>query len=285
MSCPDCFKGAIRDGEPAGKEEIIHGIRTYVAGLSGASNTPAPRPTIIFITDAFGFNLPNSKLLADYYASKTGFRVLVPDIIPHGGVPLSSLALMEVVTSPVKWWDIFGQFRRIISLIRLMFIVIPFSRRTKNIFPSILQYVRSVRAEGEKLGLAGFCWGGLQSTKLSQESAVQGGKEALVDAHFIAHPAGLKVPDDFVDSMKKFDTPLSIAVGDRDFVLSEEKVAQVEAALRTALGEDEERFEVRIYEYCGHGFAVRADPGKMIENEAAGQAAEQAVEWFKKFLN
>lgn len=284
MSCPDCFKGAVHDGVPAGKEEAIHGVRTYVASVSTPSISTS-KPTIIFITDAFGFNLPNSKLLADYYALRTGFRVLVPDIIPGGGVPLSSLSLMEIITSPVKWWDIWGQIRRAVTIIRMMIVVIPFARRTKNVFPSLLMYARSVKSEGGKLGVAGFCWGGLQTTKLSQEPSVEGGKEALVNAHFTAHPAGLKGPDDFVEGVGKFDVPLSMAVGDRDFVLSKEKVAEVEAGLRQEFGEGVEKFEVRIYKGCGHGFAVRADPGKTIENEAAGRAAEQAVQWFKSFLS
>ena len=38
------------------------------------------------------------------------------------------------------------------------------------------------------------------------------------------------------------------------------------------------------YKGCGHGFAVRADKKKVIENEGAEKAAEQAVEWFKSFL-
>jgi dienelactone hydrolase len=283
MSCPDCFKGAIHDGQPAGREETIHGVRTYVAGTFSHVSSPS-QPTIIFITDAFGFNLPNSKLLADYYASKTGFPVLVPDIIPGGGVPLSSLTLMETVTSPVKWWDIWGQIRRVASLIRMMLVVIPFARRTKNVFPTILDFARSVKADRGRLAVAGFCWGGLQTTKLSQEPAVEGGEEGLVDAHFTAHPAGLKVPDDFVDSVGKFDVPFSMAVGNRDFVLSREKVVEIEAALRSRFGEDGGKVEVRTYGGCGHGFAVRADPTKTVENEAAGEAADQAVQWFKRCL-
>lgn len=285
MSCPDCFKGAVHDGQPAGTEETIHGVLTYVAGEPSIPNTSTSKSTIIFITDAFGFNLPNSKILADYYASKTGYRVLVPDIIPGGGVPLDMLALMETVTSSVKWWDIWGQIRRAISIMRLMVVVIPFARRTKNVFPSILEYSRGIKSEGGKLGVAGFCWGGLQTTKLSQEPRVEGGEEGLVDAHFTAHPAGLKIPYDFVEGVRKFNVPFSMAVGDRDFVLSKEKIAEVEVGLRQEFGDDGERFEVKLYEGCGHGFAVRADPKKKIENDGAGKAAEQAVEWFRRFLN
>ena len=286
MSCPDCFKGAIYDGDPTGREETIHGVNTYVAGSPSTQSTS--KSTIIFITDAFGFNLVNSKLLADYYATKTDFRVLVPDIIPGGGVPLDSLALMESVTLPATWWDILGQFWRVVSIVRMMTIFIPFTRRTQGVTPAVLAYARGIKAElpaGGKLGVAGFCWGGLHTTKLSQEPAVEGGKDALVDAHFTAHPSGLTAPDDFIDGVRKFKVPFSMAIGDRDIILKKDAVASLEAALRQELGENQHYYyEVKIYQSCGHGFAVRADPKRTIENEAAGKASEQAVDWFKKFL-
>jgi hypothetical protein len=42
--------------------------------------------------------------------------------------------------------------------------------------------------------------------------------------------------------------------------------------------------EVVVYAGCGHGFAVRADKGKVVEDVGSGKAAEQAVGWFGRFL-
>ena len=78
-----------------------------------------------------------------------------------------------------------------------------------------------------------------------------------------------------------------MAVGDRDFVMKNSDVENVEAGLRREFGHGdhgERKWEVKIYEGCGHGFAVRADPKKVVENEAAGKVADQAVEWFRMFL-
>lgn len=293
MSCPDCFKGSIHDhAEPAGEIFTIHGIRTYTAGLQSNQSSSSSKSTIIFLTDAFGFNLVNSKLLADRYAKETGFRVLVPDIIPGGGVPVSTFKLMDIVTSPVKWWDIGGQIRRAVSLVKMMFVVIPFARRTRGVFPTILEYVRSVKADlppGGKLGVTGICWGGMHSTKLSQEPSIDGGKDRLIDAHFTAHPAGVK-PDDLVEGVRKFNVPFSMAVGDKDFVLKKEIVVSISAKMKEEFGDGSDdggaRYEIEtdFYRGCGHGFAVRADPAKDIEVEGAEKAAEQAVRWFKKFL-
>jgi dienelactone hydrolase len=229
----------------------------------------------------------NSKLLADFYAAKTNCRVLVPDIIPGGGVPLITLALTETVSSPVNWWDISGRVWWVMSLLKMLSIVIPFAIRSRGVFPDLLAYVRAVKGDlrqGGKLGLAGFCWGGMQTTKLSAESAVQYGTTRLVDAHFAAHPVGLKL-EDFVDGIKKFNVPFSMAVGEKDAYLKPEVIAKIEANLRTEVGEcQEHRYEIKIYPDCGHGFAVRADPSRTMENEAAAKASGQAVDLFIKYL-
>lgn len=161
-----------------------------------------------------------------------------------------------------------------------MTIVLPFARRTKGAFPNILKFARAVKAESTgKLGVAGFCWGGMMSTKLALQASEAGGNVGLVDAHFCAHPAGLQ-PEDIVEGVRRFRTPMSLAVGDKDFVMKREVVEEVESGL----SEDEERSEVVVYAGCGHGFAVRADRERIAEDEGAGKAAEQAVEWFQRFL-
>src|SRR5438045_3005245 len=102
MSCPDCFKGAIHNhSTPQGKEEKIHGNNTYVAQPATALTSQS---TILFITDAFGLNLVNNKLLADKYASATGLRVLVPDLIPGGGCSLNVIGHMDKLSESVAWY-------------------------------------------------------------------------------------------------------------------------------------------------------------------------------------
>ncbi|KAH8652030.1 hypothetical protein BX600DRAFT_483309 [Xylariales sp. PMI_506] len=286
MSCPECFSGSVWASEPVGIEMDLCGVNTYVAGNPSQPPLHQSTSTIIFITDAFGFNLVNSKLVADTYAQSTGFRVLVPDIIPGGGVPANSLRLMNAIREPVAWWNIWGHLKRILTIARMMSIFIPFARRTRNVFPDILTYTRAVKgevADGGKLGVAGFCWGALQTTKLSAEPAVDGGSEPLVNCHFMAHPAGLK-PVDFVRYSKQFHVPLSLAMGDEDIIMSKEVIAEVEASLRPEYITDLSQLEVKLYKKCGHGFAVRADRWKTVEDEAVKVVTDQAVKWFIKFL-
>ncbi|KAM0331586.1 hypothetical protein ACHAQA_003265 [Verticillium albo-atrum] len=255
MSCPDCFKGAEHDGKPIGTEDTIHGVFTYVAEPKSGTDATS---TIILITDAFGFNLVNSKLLADIYAAKTGCRVLVPDIIPGGGVPVDSLQLMERVSSPVGMFDLLGQATRAYNLALMLSRFVPFAIRTRNVFPAVLAYARAVRSElphGAKLGAAGFCWGALQTTKLSQESAVAGEDAHLLDAHFMAHPSGFGSPEDIVEASKRFQVPVSIAVGDKDMMLSVEAANTIQAGLKDVFEHNQSLSEVVIYAELADSFA------------------------------
>jgi hypothetical protein len=77
MSCPSCFRGSIHtNAKPPGSYSILHGLKTYIASPATTTSTTTSTSKIILLIDAFGFNLPNSFLLADHYASTTGYTVL-----------------------------------------------------------------------------------------------------------------------------------------------------------------------------------------------------------------
>ncbi|KAJ4356033.1 uncharacterized protein N0V89_004060 [Didymosphaeria variabile] len=292
MACPDCFRGGVVVGDPKGSIETLYDVPTYVAKPEGAPSSPS---TIVYFTDAFGLDLVNNKVLADAYASATGIRVLVPDIIPGGPMPVSVLDTMESAMSSVGLFDIPGQINRISALFSAMWHFVPFMYRARPTIPATfnpcLDYARKVKADlpaGGKLGLAGFCWGGYLSVNLCTHTAKVGGEERLVDAAFAAHPSALTVPDNIVDSILKFKTPLSIAHAENDMVLKTAGIEQTEAALRQKAGdgkgENGFHYHIKTYKGMAHGFAVRAKPGVEAEEKAADEAKTQASEWFKKFL-
>lgn len=308
MSCPDCFKGAVHQhGTPTGHEETLYGKKCYVAHAPATSTSTS---AIFFITDAFGLSLINNKLLADKYASQTGFKVVVPDIIPGGPASISLMNSMHDMTSPVAWTDLWGQLRRIGAVFGVLSTMVPFMYRAgpAGAYPHVLAFARAMRADlptGAKMGVAGFCWGGFGSTKLCTETAVEGGSERLIDAQFCGHPSGLKAPQMVLDAVSKLKTPYSMAIGDKDFVMGKGQVLETMAALKQKVGEPEaNHYEVKIYpvrdsnpsnnavpygmtnvtQGCGHGFAVRAFPDNKAEVEASEQACQQAVEWYKKYL-
>jgi len=84
MSCPDCFTGTVHEGTPLGHVETIHGLPTYVAGTSETE----PEGIIVIISDAFGWDLPNSKVLADAYAKRGNYTVYLPDFMDGNLMPL-----------------------------------------------------------------------------------------------------------------------------------------------------------------------------------------------------
>ena len=261
MSCPDCFKGSVHQhGTPTGAEETLYGKTCYVASAPATSTS---KSAILFITDAFGLSLINNKLLADRYAAETGFKVVVPDIIPGGPAPIWLMNSMDALMAPVGWLDIIGQLRRIAGFFGAIAAGVPFMYRAPaaGAYPEVLKFARAMRADlpaGAKMGVAGFCWGGFGSTKLCTETAVEGGSERLIDAQFCGHPSRLKVPDMVVDAVAKLKVPYSMAIGDKDMVMGKNQVLETEAALKQNVGEPEtNNYEIKIYPGCGHGVSQR----------------------------
>jgi dienelactone hydrolase len=86
--CTDCFAGAIHEGTPTGTTKTIHGIPTYIAEPEAGVT---PKGLIVFITDAFGWEFSNNRLLCDRYAKNGGFLVYCPDLM--NGIHGLSLSL------------------------------------------------------------------------------------------------------------------------------------------------------------------------------------------------
>ena len=296
MSCPDCFKGAIHShaGEAKGTTETLYGRTCYIASPPTKTNVTSNGATIIYITDSFGLNLINAKLLADRFATETGCRVLVPDVVPGGGISIAVLAANERADEPVAWWDVLGQLRRVYNKALVGFLtfrVLLWSSPKAAYHNNVLPFARAVRAglpAGAKLGVVGFCWGGYGSTNLCKESAMEGGSERLIDVQFCGHPYGLTTPDMVIDAVTRCKVPYSMAIGDKDRWLSKDKVEQTRAALNQVIesggGESGYSGEIRVYEGCTHGFVVRAKPGNEVETSAAEEARVQAVDWLKRYL-
>ncbi|KAF2798508.1 hypothetical protein K505DRAFT_321798 [Melanomma pulvis-pyrius CBS 109.77] len=292
MACPDCFRGGKAVGDPQGSITTLHGLETYVAVTP---STTTSQSTIIFYTDAFGLPLVNNKLLADAYALATGFRVLVPSVIPGGPMSPDVMPIMDKIMTPVSLFNVLGQASRVFNFFRAMTYFVPFMYHAfpsnKACFQGSLDFARKVKAElppGAKLGVAGFCWGGYQSINLCAQPAVEGGSERLVDAQFCAHPSGLKVPNDIVNAVTVFKSAVAVAHAKDDYALPTKKIEETEVILRqkagTGDGENGFNYQITIYEGVGHGFAVRAKPGSSEEADGADTAKAQAIAWFKKWL-
>lgn len=73
-----CATGSLHTGTPKGRVEKVHGLDCYIAE---PANGAAAKGVVVIIPDAFGWELPNNRILADCYAEKGGFRVYLPEFM------------------------------------------------------------------------------------------------------------------------------------------------------------------------------------------------------------
>ncbi|KAK6514241.1 hypothetical protein TWF506_008639 [Arthrobotrys conoides] len=264
-----CMRGSIHPGDPTGTEQTIHGLPTYVAEPENGAQI---KGTIVIIPDVFGWDFINLRLLADSYAKRGNFRVLMPDV--HFGDSLAKVNLdvaFPLKGSEPSWyirlWNLllfpkllmwFWYHREIVSLPILT-----------NFFKSLREELASTPTSSgnHKLGVIGFCWGGRYAILMDQ----------YVDAIYSAHPSLLKIPDE-VEAVTK---PISFAVGDKDAILPMKKVEIIKGVLKKKEGLDS---EVVVYEDMEHSFAVRGNPAIEAAKKGLEGSETQAVEWFIKHL-
>ena len=76
MSCPACFTGFVHEGTPKGIIIQLGEIHCY---YSGPGETTTERyPTLVIMTDVFGYSFKNIQLIADKYA-ESNIHVYIPD--------------------------------------------------------------------------------------------------------------------------------------------------------------------------------------------------------------
>ena len=66
----------MKEGTPTGTISKLHGLNTYIARPEGT-----PKGLVVIIPDIFGWEMSNSRLLADSYAKAGGFLVYLPDFM------------------------------------------------------------------------------------------------------------------------------------------------------------------------------------------------------------
>lgn len=80
MSCPDCITGEYLPGEPTGTISIQGAYFSPAPVVEENIESPPIKHTIVFLTDAFGLPLVNSKIMADNLAKRLNCDVWVPDL-------------------------------------------------------------------------------------------------------------------------------------------------------------------------------------------------------------
>ncbi|KAK4446317.1 protein AIM2 [Podospora aff. communis PSN243] len=285
--CRDCFTGTVEtDGTHLGSEQELHGRPTYV---STPSADVQPLGTIVIIPDAFGWTFPNTRSLADSYARRVPCTVLLPDFMNGNALPARTLTLMDYQPPPSDF-RITRLLKRTWSILQVIPSLVRYLLTCRHALaqPRILSYLRSVRTSTapapSKLGVVGFCWGGLYAVELTHDApenkVVVGGEEVdLVDCAFTAHPSLLTIPGD----IEKVVKPLSVANGDDDSFMGRKGMVKLNDILDAKNGAaGEEVHEVVVFPGAEHGFGVRRDWRDALQKECRDKCEDQAVAWFRR---
>ena len=77
--CEHCTQGYVLPGEPSGSFQHVEPTGAYCKFYDGEL-VPPRRIAIVLLTDIFGLDLKNSKILADQLSEKCQCDVWVPDL-------------------------------------------------------------------------------------------------------------------------------------------------------------------------------------------------------------
>ncbi|KAJ7109695.1 Alpha/Beta hydrolase protein [Mycena crocata] len=268
MSCPDCFRGAVLEGEPTGAIRSDY-EGAYFASGSGETSTRA----IILLTDAFGLPLKNSKILADSYAQHLACDVWVPDFFA-GPPPVTE---EQMKTMP----DRAGVKMSFLDILKFIWAALPSVPALIRNRPSVvdartISFVKKLQENKkyEKLGAIGYCLGGGIALRV-------GASTGLFNSIVLVH-ASPPFNDDHIKTIK---APTAWACAESDMSLKPARLEQIEALYEARKGKDTfVDYEIKVYKGTAHGFGARPNFAYPEVKEGFEKAFEQGVVWFNKTI-
>jgi len=255
--CPNCFSGSISPDKPSGEDSVLGGVNSYVAKPKKSTHS-----AIVIATDAFGYALPNVRLIADKMA-EGGFLVVVPDIFNGNAVPADILQIFESE----------NDLKAAMELPEVKTALGDFRTKHGDVAPkvSILEEVIKELREKHgivKVGVQGYCYGGKIAVLLA-------GKSDKIDVFATAHPSRLSE-----EELNAIQKPGLFCCAEIDQTFTQDVRKQAEEIL------NKKGVPNKFVDYKGmiHGFAIRGD--SKVENIAssAKDALQQSVSFFKQYL-
>jgi len=190
MASSRCFENPPVLEPASGGGEVVDdfgGQKAYVSGSAGS------KAAVVLISDAFGFEAPNLRKIADKVAS-LGYFVAVPDFLHGDPYDPSNNAHSD----PGTWIQ---------------------SHNPQKAFEEAKPVIAALREKGvPSIGAAGYCWGAKVVVELAKVHEIQ--------AAVLAHPSLLTV-----DDIKEVKCPISILGAEIDRSASPELLKQFEQVL------------------------------------------------------
>ncbi|KAF4610804.1 hypothetical protein D9613_006672 [Agrocybe pediades] len=253
--CNDCIRGVTHEGTPKGAWEVIGGVNTYVATPRGGRAYPR-NVAILFLPDAYGPQLINSRLLADDFASN-GFQVFIPDYLDNDPLPPHVMVpgMPKVPFDIDKWLAKHGE------------------RQTRPLIDALMRALREERGI-ERFAAVGYCFGGKYVFDLACENIIQ--------AAVVAHPSLLNVPGDFEKYVQKSRIPLLMHTCPIDSQFPPSAANAADSILGN--GKFAPGYVRLNYDGCRHGFTIRGDLSDPVVKKAKEDAFKATVAWLRVHL-
>ncbi|KAJ1560468.1 hypothetical protein HK096_008561 [Nowakowskiella sp. JEL0078] len=259
-----CVSGYLEKGVTEGEEIKLGKINSYV---SRAKSDKTPTSTaIVLIHDAFGWTLNNSRLVADIYAKETGFDTYVPDF--HNGSSMSQ-SILEVFLKQKTWTQrLSTYFSFIIGLPSIIgWLSLHGDKQTLPLVDKVIDELRNSIGV-QKIGVAGFCWGGRYAILL-------GGGEPKVDAVVAFHPSFVNYDVDLID----IKVPVVFNLAEHDTYFTHKRINQTREIMTK-----KENAEVIVYVGMTHGWSLRGNTELPAVREARDKSHETTISFFKTNL-
>ncbi|KIJ65189.1 hypothetical protein HYDPIDRAFT_175207 [Hydnomerulius pinastri MD-312] len=246
--CKNCITGVTHEGTPTGKNEVIAGVKCYVA--TPTIDYPKDK-VVLFLPDVFGIELVNAQLLADDFA-KNGFKVVAVDYLNEDAIP--SDAMNSGNFDLMAWLANHG------------------ADKTR---PSLDKVIAALKEQGvTSFGSTGYCFGGRYTFDLAYDGVIK--------AAVVAHPSLLKVPDD-LEKFKGTGIPLLINSCTTDQQFPPESQALADKILGDGSA-SAPKYKREYFDGCTHGFAVRGDMKDPKVKAGKEGAFKATVEFFLQHL-
>ena len=246
-----CRTGFQWNGTPIGKEGTLAENKAYITGDSLDR-------AILFCHDALGWELNNTRLLADHFAKEVGATVYLPDFYHNDAMDGDKISIKvedgkpKIETAPDV--DFATWFKNNSPDLRM---------------PEVVACAKQLSSQYSKLMAVGYCWGGSVNFKLaSSENA------GLFDCISVAHSG---TPSE--DEVRGIKVPFQIIAPEHDPSFPQEW-REFCCKEIPKMGVD---FHFQYFPGQVHGFCTKCDETDEKQKKALELAKNAVVYWFSNF--